>query len=117
MSHQGVPLIEPWFNKYIFPNGILPYTTDITKYIDGIFILEDWHNFGNDYSKTLHAWRDNFQANWPKLSKGKKIEESFYRMWIYYLSISAAAFRARKYQLWQVVLSKDGLPGGYESVR
>jgi len=121
VSHQFVPLIEPWFHKYIFPNGILPYHSDIPKNIDGLFIVEDWHNFGFDYYKTLVAWKENFIQNWPQLSANSKAEgdnmETFYRMWIYYLSVSAAAFRARKYQLWQVVLSKNGVQGGYQSVR
>jgi len=119
VSHQFVPLIEPWFHKYIFPNGILPYHTDIPKNVEGLFVLEDWHNFGHDYFKTLRAWKSNFIANWPNIkhSMDQGASEKFYRMWIYYLTISAAAFRARKYQLWQVVLTKNGLQGGYQSVR
>lgn len=117
VSHQFVPLIEPWFHKYIFPNGILPYHTDIPKSIDGLFILEDWHNFGFDYSRTLQAWKANFLKNWSELSQKKNVGDRFFRMWEYYLTISAAAFRARKYQLWQVVLTKEGVPGGYQSVR
>ena len=115
VSHPGVPLIEPWFNKYIFPNGILPYHKDITTYTDGLFIIEDWQNFGNDYAKTLTAWRENFIRAWPTLEA--EYGEKFYRMWTYYLSLCIAAFKTRKYQLWQVVLSKNGLEGGYESVR
>jgi cyclopropane-fatty-acyl-phospholipid synthase len=115
VSHQFVPLIEPWFHKYIFPNGILPYHTEVPENIDGLFIVEDWHNFGPDYTKTLRAWKSNFQKNWPKIEH--KAGDKFYRMWNYYLGVSAAAFRARKYQLWQIVLSKNGIQGGYESVR
>jgi cyclopropane-fatty-acyl-phospholipid synthase len=115
VSHPGVPLIEPWFHKYIFPNGILPYHTDIPKNIDGLFIIEDWHNFSNDYAKTLTAWRENFKKSWPKLSE--RYGNTFYRMWYFYLSLSIGAFKSRKYQLWQIVLTKNGLEGGYESVR
>ncbi len=115
VSHPGVPLIEPWFHKYIFPNGILPHQTDITSYTNGLFVLEDWHNFGPDYAKTLTAWRKNFVKAWPGLES--KYGAKFFRMWNFYLSLSIGAFRSRKYQLWQVVLSKNGLEGGYESVR
>jgi len=38
-------------------------------------------------------------------------------MWKYYLLSLAGSFRARRIQLWQIVMSKDGIPGGYESIR
>ncbi len=77
--------------------------------------MEDWHNFGADYDKTLMAWHQNFVHHWDQL-KGK-YDERFYRMWRYYLLACAGAFRARKLQLWQIVLSPKGVPGGYLSVR
>lgn len=117
VSHNWVPLIESWFHKYIFPNGILPYHTEISKNIDGLFILEDWHNMSINYMHTLKAWKQNFNKNWAKLKAEKKLDDSFHRMWNYYLSICAAAFRSRKYQVWQIALSKDGILGGYESTR
>ena len=46
-----------------------------------------------------------------------KYDDVFYRMWEYFLLSSAGAFRARTNQLWQLVLSKKGMPGGYVSVR
>ena len=87
----------------------------ITGAIEGHFIMEDWHNFSADYDKTLVAWYKNFEQHWPEL-KGK-YSERFYRMWRYYLLSCAGGFRARNIQLWQVVLSKKGVAGGYQSVR
>ncbi|MBI1821388.1 MAG: cyclopropane fatty acyl phospholipid synthase [Nitrospirae bacterium] len=107
--------IDSWISKYIFPNSMLPYITHIGRAIDGLFIMEDWHNFGSDYDKTLMAWHHNFEA-----SKDLWIEkhgDRFYRMWKYFLLICAGTFRARELQLWQIVLSKDGVPGGYPSFR
>lgn len=106
---------NPWIGKYIFPGGQLPSVAQIGKAIEGLFIMEDWHNFGPDYDKTLMAWYRNFDAAWPMLNA--KYGERFYRMWKYYLLTCAGAFRARDIQLWQVVLSKNGVPGGYTSVR
>lgn len=106
---------DPWFNKYIFPNGVLPSMKDISVAFENEFILEDFHNFGSDYDKTLMAWFQNFNANWDKLSE--KYSRRFYRMWNYYLLCCAGAFRARNLQLWQLVLSKHGVPGGYTSIR
>jgi cyclopropane-fatty-acyl-phospholipid synthase len=106
---------DPWIEKYIFPNGILPAVKNIAAAIEKRFVMEDWHNFGAYYDYTLMAWHKNFEAHWPELSKtyGKR----FKRMWDYYLLSCAGSFRARDNQLWQIVLSKKGVPGGYQSVR
>ncbi|MES2226113.1 MAG: cyclopropane fatty acyl phospholipid synthase [Patescibacteria group bacterium] len=106
---------DPWTQKYIFPNGMLPSVSQIGRSIEGLFVMEDWHNFGAYYDTTLMAWNENFQAAWPDLEK--KYGERFKRMWQYYLLIFAGSFRARADQLWQVVLSPKGVPGGYTSVR
>jgi cyclopropane-fatty-acyl-phospholipid synthase len=105
-----------WSEKYIFPNGMLPSVAQLGKAIENLFILEDWHSFGQDYDKTLLAWYGNFDRNWEKIKD--QYSERFYRMWKYYLLSSAGSFRSRKKsQLWQIVLSKNGVRGGYESVR
>jgi len=77
--------------------------------------MEDWHNFGTDYDKTLMAWYNNFKNTWPEIQD--KYGEKFFRMWEFYLLACAATFRARKNQLWQIVLSKKGIRGGYTSIR
>jgi cyclopropane-fatty-acyl-phospholipid synthase len=79
--------------------------------MDGLFVVEDLHNFGADYDKTLMAWHDNFMNAWPQFES--QLGERFYRMWRYYLLSCAGAFRARDIQLWQWVLSKGGVPHGY----
>jgi len=106
---------DPWTEKYIFPNGMLPSARQIAAASEGLFVMEDWHNFGAYYDKTLMAWHANFEAAWPELKD--RYGERFYRMWRYYLLLCAALFRARKIQLWQVVFSPNGVPGGYRSVR
>jgi cyclopropane-fatty-acyl-phospholipid synthase len=107
---------DAWTHKYIFPNGMLPSVSQLGKAIEGLFIMEDWHNFGADYDKTLMAWYQNFEQSWNQLKNN--YGERFYRMWKYFLLSSAGAFRARnKNQLWQIVLSKAGVPRGYISVR
>ena len=103
---------EPWINKYIFPNGMTPSAQQISKASDGLFIIEDWHSFGQDYDKTLMAWHENFHNNLSKLKDS--YDERFQRMWQYYLLMCAGSFRARRNQLWQLVLTKNGIRGGYE---
>lgn len=104
-----------WVNKYIFPNSALPTARVVTAAVHGKFVIEDWHNFGADYDTTLMAWHANIERAWPKL--GAMYDERFHRLWRYYLLSSAGAFRARHLQLWQIVLSRRGVPGGYRSIR
>lgn len=106
---------DPWINRYIFPNGMLPSANQITSSSEGVLLLEDWHNFGADYDKTLMRWYEKFTTNWHLLSEN--YDAAFYRLWKYYLLSCAGSFRARKNQLWQCVFSRNGLPGGYQSVR
>jgi cyclopropane-fatty-acyl-phospholipid synthase len=114
-GNRSVDRVEPWINKYIFPGGMLPSIKQISEASEDIFVLEDWHNFGVDYDKTLMAWHENFEASWDSIEGD--YDERFKRMWDYYLLSFAGSFRARKNQLWQIVFSKDGVKGGYESLR
>lgn len=107
--------VDPWIQKYIFPNGMLPSIKLLAAATEGLFVLEDLHNFGADYDKTLMAWYRNFVQSWPNLRS--HYDERFYRMWTFYLLSCAGGFRARGMQLWQMVLSPKGVLGGYESVR
>lgn len=108
---------DPWIEKYIFPNSMVPAASQVAPALEGLFVVEDWHNFGADYDKTLMAWRGNFDAAWPALVRNPRYDERFRRMWRYYLSGSAATFRARRDQLWQLTLSPHGVPGGYRVPR
>jgi cyclopropane-fatty-acyl-phospholipid synthase len=114
-SNTSETLNDPWINKYIFPNSLLPSIKQIGKAMEGLFVMEDWHNFSADYDKTLIAWHDNFVNNWNALKD--QFDEKFFRIWTYYLLMCAGSFRSRKNQLWQIVLSKKGIPGGYASIR
>lgn len=95
-----------WTNKYIFPNGMLPSIAQLARAMEGLFVVEDWHNFGPDYDPTLMAWEANFEKAWPDLQDA--YDQRFYRMWRYYLLSSAGGFRARHSQLWQVVFTRIG---------
>ena len=107
---------NPWLLKYIFPNGMLPSIAQIGKSIEGLFVMEDWHNFSYDYSATTKSWWNNVDKNWDKLKS--RYDQRFYRMWKYYLLACAGGmFQARYNQLWQIVLSKKGVVGGYKSIR
>jgi len=98
--------IDPWFDKYIFPNAALPSLAQLVTAMEGIFIPEDVHNIGEDYDPTLMAWYERFDAAWPELRA--RYDERFYRMWKFYLLASAGSFRARAQQLFQIVMTRRG---------
>ncbi|NIA27771.1 MAG: methyltransferase domain-containing protein, partial [Desulfobulbaceae bacterium] len=98
---------DPWINRYVFPNSMLPSAAQISRATELLFVIEDWHNLGPHYDKTLMAWYRNFQVAWPRL-KGK-LDTRFKRMWDYYLLSCAGAFRARSIQVWQIVMTKSGV--------
>jgi cyclopropane-fatty-acyl-phospholipid synthase len=106
--------IDPWVNRYIFPNANLPSAAQINRSTEGLFVLEDWHNFGPDYDRTLLSWHRNLVSAWPELRKHH--DQRFRRMWRYYLLTCAGTFRARRNQLWQIVFAKRGVLGGYRRV-
>lgn len=106
---------DPWIDKYIFPNGKIPSLSEMVQHIEGRLVLEDWHNFGNDYDQTLMAWHERFERAWPSLAE--TYGEEFRRMWRYYLLTCAGYFRSRKGQLWQLVLSHRTRPDTYRSIR
>lgn len=110
---------DPWIDKYIFPNSLIPSLKQISSSVEGLFVVEDLHNFGYHYYLTLMQWYKNFDKNWNEIKNNykDKYDERFYRMWKYYLLSSAASFKCRDLQLWQIVLSKNGVQGGYQSIR
>ena len=114
-NNTGPARPDPWIEKYIFPNSVIPAASQLAAALEGLFVVEDWHNFGADYDTTLTAWKANFDAAWPQLSG--KYDERFRRMWHFYLAVSAAVFRSRRDQLWQLTLSPHGVPGGYRVPR
>jgi cyclopropane-fatty-acyl-phospholipid synthase len=112
---RRAPHTDPWIERYIFPNGKLPSPAELAGAVEGRFVVEDWHNFGPDYDRTLMCWAERFEAAWPRLSA--RYDEGFRRMFRYYLLSCAGFFRSRQGQLWQLVLSGSQRRGVYRSVR
>lgn len=94
---------DPWIEKYIFPNSMVPSIRQIGLALEELFIMEEWVNHGPDYDKTLMAWYQNFANNWDNLKDD--YSERFFRMWEYYLLASAGSFRARKNHQWEIILT------------
>ena len=114
-SNKSRSATDPWIDRYIFPGGVIPSVRQIAEAAEGLLVVEDWHSFGPHYHRTLVAWHENFVSRWPEIAD--RYGERFYRMWRYYLQSTAGGFRARHNQLWQIILSKHGVMGGYRSIR
>ena len=110
-SRAGLDQYILWLRRRIFPNGYIIKLSELMAPARRDLVLEDLHNFSADYARTLAAWRANFVQGWPSLKE--KYGEPFKRMWLYYLCGCEALFEARLVQLYQVVYSKGGTPGGY----
>ena len=109
---------DPWINKYIFPDGVVPSVTQLGHAIEGRFVVEDWHCFGPYYYRTFMSWYERFCANWdPSTIKTSLPPEKFFRMWEYYLVSFGSTFRTRRLNVWQIVLSRIGEAACYESIR
>ena len=113
-SNETKQVTDPFFDRYIFPGGVLPSLAQISKAVEKKVIIEDVHNFGPDYEKTLLAWHANINKRWREIPN---YDERFRRMWNYYLLSSAAGFRARHIQLIQVVFRQMNSRGAYKAVR
>ncbi len=113
-GHRSSHRIEPFIDRHVFPGAVLPSAAQIARAAEGLWVLEDWHNFGADYDRTLLAWAANFEAAWPDLRP--RFGDRFFRLWRYYLLTCAGSFRARRNHAWQIVFSDRGVPGGYRRV-
>lgn len=114
-SHVTARSTDAWIDRYVFPNGKLPSAVEMTEALEGRFLIEDWHNFGADYDRTLMAWWERFDRAWPELRD--RYPARFYRLWKYYLLSCAGFFRSRQGQLWQLVLTRRERAPVYRSYR
>ena len=97
---------DPWFDKHIFPNGVTPSLRAMSAAAEGLFVVEDCHNIGPHYDPTLMAWHENLSRAQAQVVRTHG--ERFFRMMRYYLLTSAATFRSRRSQVFQLVLTKAG---------
>lgn len=102
---------DPFLAKYIFPGGYIPALSEMVHRIERAgLIVADVEILRLHYAKTLRAWRKRFLANWDEAAAIR--DETFCRMWEFYLSGSEAAFRYQRLIVFQVLLVKriDALP-------
>ena len=110
-SNSRAAKTDPWVDRYIFPESDIPSAKQLMEAAQDVLLMEDWHSFPQDYDRTFMCWYDNLSAAWTGLRS--RYDERFFRMWRYFLLCAAGGFRARTNQIWQIVFSADGVPGGY----
>ena len=118
-SGRSLTACDPFTDRYIFPGSVLPSVKQLGAASEGLFIWEDLHNFGVYYFDTAREWHKNFVDNWAAIQAlGPKLfDQTFFRMWSFYLKAAMGMARSKDAQLWQIVLSKRGSLQLYESER
>jgi len=83
-----------FIQQYIFPGGMLPSRSEFCRQAEcqGL-IVQDEFAFGLDYARTLAHWRTSFEAAWPQIA-ALGFDETFRRLWRFYLSYCEAGFLA-----------------------
>jgi cyclopropane-fatty-acyl-phospholipid synthase len=110
-NRDETKIVDPWIEKYIFRNSMIPSMRQLAGSIANLFVVQDWENYGHYYSKTLEAWQRNFERNWETIRSIRSrhpFDERFRRLWNYYLMSSKAAFDVESLLLWQIVMSRAG---------
>lgn len=90
-----------WIHKYIFPGGLIPSLEAIDENTKNQFDLVDRRQMGLDYAHTLKLWREQFMRNSDKV-RALGFDETFEKIWEYYLAYSEAGFRSHHLDVWQL---------------
>lgn len=107
IGSTGAPrATNAWIQKYIFPGGYCPSLSEVFPNIENSkLICTDMEILHFHYAETLKHWRERFMANWDK---AKNIfNETFCRMWEYYLVSCEVGFRNQELMVFQCQLTKN----------
>jgi cyclopropane-fatty-acyl-phospholipid synthase len=110
-NSQVTTVVDPWIEKYIFRNSMAPAMSHLAAAMEGIFVLQDWENYGHYYAPTLAHWQERFESNWPQIAAietKNRFDERFRRMFNYYFLSCKAGFETEHVHLWHLVMSKEG---------
>ncbi len=97
-----------WIQKYIFPGGIIPSLQAIDESLAKHTTLRVSHRreLGPHYAETLKQWRARFLENWPQV-RALGFDETFRRMWEFYLAYCEAGFRTGYLGVSQLQLTRE----------
>jgi hypothetical protein len=102
-SNESTQSIDAWLDRYVFPGGVVPSLHQMAGAAQHRWTIEDVQNLGPDYDRTLMSWHSNIEARWGEVPG---YDERFRRTWRYYLLSSAASFRIRNLQLFQIAFTR-----------
>jgi len=96
-----------WIRKYIFPGGQIASAEAIERTVAARTSLRiaAQLRFGAHYAETLQRWRRTFEAARDAVA-GLGFDETFRRMWSFYLAYSEAGFRTGYLDVAQFTLVK-----------
>lgn len=101
-----------WIQKYIFPGGLIPSlrAIDTTLSAHTSLAVSEQHSLGQDYAQTLRLWREKFLNSWPAIN-AQGFDESFRRMWEFYLAYCEAGFRTGYLDVVQLQITRTPVVG------
>ncbi|KRS18066.1 SAM-dependent methyltransferase [Roseovarius indicus] len=97
-----------FIQKYIFPGGMLPSPSVLRAEVEraGLQVLRSIE-FGESYSQTLRRWHDTFNEKWDEVAR-MGFDDRFRRMWNFYLTSCAGAFRGGNCDVTQITIARPG---------
>ncbi|SCZ58530.1 cyclopropane-fatty-acyl-phospholipid synthase [Epibacterium ulvae] len=98
---KGIDFIQ----KHIFPGGMLPSPGVLHQQVEraGLNVVNSIE-FGSSYDQTLRRWHETFNTRWDVISE-LGFDERFRKMWNFYLTSCAAAFKAGTCDVTQITIS------------
>jgi cyclopropane-fatty-acyl-phospholipid synthase len=98
-----------FIQRYIFPGGSLPSVAVIADHLARDTDMQMIHlrDITRDYALTLASWRKRFLAAQSAVEK-MGFEQSFIRMWEFYLAYCEGGFRERIIGTVQLAFAKPG---------
>ena len=95
-----------FIQTYIFPGGMLPSIEEMNRVVSSKgLVIENKNMFGLDYAKTLAFWSRSFESSWEKI-KTLGFNDTFKRMWQYYLSYCEGGFKSGNINVGQFLIKK-----------
>lgn len=96
-----------WIHKYIFPGGFIPSVRaieDVTDRYTSLRVRERL-SMGDHYAQTLRLWEERFLARHADV-EALGFDETFERMWQFYLCYSRAGFQAGYLDVQQLIFDR-----------
>ncbi|RWS23551.1 cyclopropane-fatty-acyl-phospholipid synthase-like protein [Leptotrombidium deliense] len=110
---EGYDKYNDYIEKYMGINYSCPNMNQIVKYTEKLFVVEDWQNYGNHMAiASQQIYEKNKKL---KIVLMKEFGEKMFNVWQIVFAISYALYRTRQSHVWQIIFSKSGIEGGYDS--